>query len=81
MLDAEGNPYFIDFQGGRRGPIYYDLASFLWQASARYPQALREELIEVYRKSLEEVLKEVSGSRVQEFKGSNRASRWFKGFS
>ena len=70
MLDAEGNPYFIDFQGGRRGPIYYDLASFLWQASARYPQALRDELIEVYRKSLEEVLKEVSGSRVQEFKGS-----------
>ena len=83
MLDAEGNPCFIDFQGGRRGPIYYDLASFLWQASARYPQALREELIAVYRKSLEEVMREVSGSkfqvsgskfqgsRVQEFKGSS----------
>ena len=73
MLDADGNPCFIDFQGGRRGPIYYDLASFLWQASARYPQALRDELIEVYRKSLEEVLGEVQGfkgSRVQEFKGS-----------
>ena len=73
MLDAAGNPCFIDFQGGRRGPIYYDLASFLWQASARYPQALRDELIEVYRKSLEEVLGEVQGfkgSRVQEFKGS-----------
>lgn len=34
MLDKEGNPYFIDFQGGRRGPFYYDVASFLWQASA-----------------------------------------------
>ena len=57
MLDANGNPFFIDFQGGRRGPIYYDLASFLWQASARYPQALRQELTEVYCQSMDEVLK------------------------
>ncbi len=56
MLDAEGNPHFIDFQGGRRGPIYYDLASFLWQASARYPQSLRDELIAVYRESLDATL-------------------------
>ncbi len=40
--------FLIDFQGGRRGPIYYDLASFLWQASARYPDQLREELTDVY---------------------------------
>ena len=56
MLDAKGNPSFIDFQGGRRGPIYYDLASFLWQASARYPKALREELIDVYCENLEQTL-------------------------
>lgn len=56
MLDAEGNPHFIDFQGGRRGPIYYDLASFLWQASARYPQSLRDELVAVYRESLDATL-------------------------
>jgi len=52
MLDAEGRPWFIDFQGGRRGPLQYDLASFLWQASARYPQELREQLIDVYLQSL-----------------------------
>lgn len=52
MLDAEGNPFFIDFQGGRRGPFYYDLASFLWQASARYPHRLRRELCAEYYNAL-----------------------------
>ncbi len=48
MIDAEGHPSFIDFQGGRKGPYYYDLASFLWQASARYPDKLRWKLIYEY---------------------------------
>ncbi|MCD8318983.1 MAG: phosphotransferase [Paraprevotella sp.] len=52
MLDADGRPFFIDFQGGRRGPVEYDVASFLWQASARYPSDLREELAEVYLDAL-----------------------------
>ena len=48
MLDEDGNPYLIDYQGGRKGPFYYDVASFLWQASARYPDSLRKELIKEY---------------------------------
>ena len=52
MLDHDGNPYFIDYQGGRKGPYYYDLASFLWQASARYPHKLRRELVYEYYNSL-----------------------------
>jgi aminoglycoside/choline kinase family phosphotransferase len=48
MLTPNDKPVFIDFQGGRRGPVYYDLASFLWQASARYPDTLRQELLDVY---------------------------------
>ena len=52
MLDDEGNPHFIDFQGGRRGPYYYDVASFLWQASAKYPHKLRRELVYEYYQSL-----------------------------
>ena len=48
MLDDEGRPHFIDYQGGRRGPVEYDVASFLWQASAHYAPALREELTGVY---------------------------------
>lgn len=45
-------PYFIDFQGGRKGPVYYDVASFLWQAKANYPAELRDELITTYITSL-----------------------------
>jgi len=52
MLDSKGMPYFIDFQGGRRGPYYYDVASFLWQASARYPHKLRRELVYEYYNAL-----------------------------
>ena len=52
MLDSDGRPSFIDFQGGRKGPYYYDLASFLWQASARYSNKLRRELIYEYYNSL-----------------------------
>ena len=54
MLDDKGNPYFIDFQGGRKGPYYYDLASFLWQASAKYPHKLRRELVYEYYHALKQ---------------------------
>ncbi len=52
VMLVDGNPYFIDFQGGRKGPLYYDLASFVWQAKANYPTSLKEELIETYREAL-----------------------------
>ena len=54
MVDSEGAPCFIDFQGGRRGPYYYDVASFLWQASARYPHKLRRELVYEYYHALKQ---------------------------
>ena len=52
VMLVDGEPYFIDFQGGRKGPVYYDVASFLWQARARYPETLREELLQVYLEAL-----------------------------
>ena len=58
MLAPSLAPFFIDFQGGRKGPYYYDLASFLWQASAKYPHKLRRELVYEYynaRKNYTEV--------------------------
>lgn len=48
VMLRDGEPWFIDFQGGRKGPVYYDIASFLWQARAKYPTALREHLIDIY---------------------------------
>lgn len=52
VMVKDGEIYFIDFQGGRKGPFYYDLASFVWQASARYPEGLRDELVQTYLRSL-----------------------------
>ena len=52
MLKNGEQPWFIDFQGGRKGPVYYDIASFLWQAKANYPESLRQELLKEYIDSL-----------------------------
>lgn len=52
VMLRDGGPCFIDFQGGRRGPVYYDLASFLWQARPGYGGTLKEELIDAYLEQL-----------------------------
>ena len=48
VMIKDGQPWFIDFQGGRKGPFYYDVASFLWQAKANLPDSLRKELVKEY---------------------------------
>ena len=57
VMVRDGQPYFIDFQGGRRGPVYYDVASFVWQARARYPQWLKEKMLESYILALGQYMK------------------------
>lgn len=56
MLSDADEPCLIDFQGGQQGPVHYDVASFLWQASAKYPQRLREELIADYMDELSQLM-------------------------
>ena len=51
VMVRDGQPWLIDFQGGRRGPAEYDLVSFLWQARARFAPAMRQELIDEYLQS------------------------------
>ena len=55
VMIKDGKPYFIDFQGGRKGPTQYDVASLLWQAKANIPASLREELIDAYLDELEKI--------------------------
>lgn len=64
VMLLNGEPYFIDFQGGRKGPLYYDVASFLWQAKAQYGGELRGELLNTYIQSL----KKYTSVNEEEFK-------------
>jgi aminoglycoside/choline kinase family phosphotransferase len=47
MLRA-GDPYFVDYQGGRKGALHYDLASLLFDAKADLPPPVRLELLGYY---------------------------------
>ncbi len=53
VMVKEGQPWYIDFQGGYRGPIYYDLCSFVYQASAGFTQQQRRTLIDAYYDELQ----------------------------
>jgi aminoglycoside/choline kinase family phosphotransferase len=56
ILLKDNLPYYIDFQGGRQGPLQYDLVSLLYQAKASLPEDVREQLLEYYLDKLEEQL-------------------------
>lgn len=47
MVTHDG-PMFIDFQGGRKGPVLYDAVSFLWQARAGFSSDFRKKMVEYY---------------------------------
>lgn len=56
IMLKDGKPWFIDYQGGRRGALQYDLASLLYDAKADLPPDFRMHLRGVYREALAEVL-------------------------
>lgn len=56
IIIKDNEPWLIDFQGGRIGPMIYDIVSFLWQAKAGFSEDFRERMLDYYKESSEREL-------------------------
>ncbi|MFQ5709963.1 MAG: phosphotransferase [bacterium] len=56
IMIRDGQPYFIDYQGGRRGALQYDIASLLFDAKANIPFDVREKLLQSYLDAVSEYI-------------------------
>src|SRR6266404_1224782 len=52
IMLRDGRPFFVDYQGGRRGALQYDIASLLYDAKAALPPELRQQLLDHYLNQL-----------------------------
>lgn len=52
ILLRAGEPWFVDYQGGRKGALQYDIASLLFDAKADLPPELRQQLLDAYLDAL-----------------------------
>ncbi len=57
VMLRDGNPYFVDYQGGRKGALQYDIASLLFDAKADLPPDLRQKLLDHYLLTLADYVK------------------------
>src|SRR6202030_3294319 len=48
IMLRDGQPFFLDYQGGRKGALQYDIASLLYDAKADLPPELRQHLLDLY---------------------------------
>ncbi len=56
VMLRDGQPFFLDYQGGRKGALQYDVASLLFDAKADLPPELRQQLFDHYLDSLNHFL-------------------------
>jgi aminoglycoside/choline kinase family phosphotransferase len=52
VMLRHGQPFFVDYQGGRKGALQYDIASLLFDAKADLPPDLRQQLLDAYLEAL-----------------------------
>jgi aminoglycoside/choline kinase family phosphotransferase len=52
VMLRDGEPFFVDYQGGRKGALQYDIASLLFDAKADLPPELRQRLLNDYLDAL-----------------------------
>jgi len=48
VMLRDASPWFVDYQGGRKGALQYDIASLLFDSKADLPPALRQRLLDEY---------------------------------
>lgn len=58
VMINNGEPFFIDYQGGMKGALQYDVASMLWQAKADLSNEWKNELLAYYMDCAEVELNE-----------------------
>ncbi|MBL7817071.1 MAG: phosphotransferase [Saprospiraceae bacterium] len=56
IMIKDGNPYFIDYQGGRKGALQYDVASLLYQAKGGVPPSVKKEVFEHYLDKVDDLV-------------------------
>jgi aminoglycoside/choline kinase family phosphotransferase len=52
IMLRDGQPFFLDYQGGRKGALQYDIASLLYDAKAELSPELRQQLLDHYLDAL-----------------------------
>src|ERR1700682_1907337 len=67
IMLRNGDPFFVDYQGGRKGALQYDIASLLYDAKAELPPELRQQLLEHYLDRLAGFIKLDRAAFIQHF--------------
>ncbi len=69
IMLREHGPWFIDYQGGRRGAPHYDIASLLYDAKAAIPESVREDLLTRYLHALSQYVAVNEAEFREQFRG------------